>query len=61
MKTRNLFIFSALVALASCNEKHDRNNKGGNNWVEKVVNKEADLYSIKNSMEILMKFRFPRR
>lgn len=40
MKTRNLFIFSALVALASCNEKHDRNNKGGNNWVEKVVNKE---------------------
>jgi hypothetical protein len=40
MKTRNLFIFSALVVLASCNEKHDRNNKGGNNWVEKVVNKE---------------------
>ena len=41
MKTRNLFIVSALVALASCNEKHDRNNKGGNNWVAKVVNKEA--------------------
>lgn len=41
MKTRSLFIFSALVALGSCNEKHDRNNREGNNWVEKVVNKES--------------------
>lgn len=41
MKKRTLFIFSALVLLASCNEKHEKNNKEKNGWAEKVINKEA--------------------
>ncbi|WP_454046862.1 GIN domain-containing protein [Chryseobacterium sp. Marseille-Q8038] len=45
MKTRTLFIFSALVALASCNDKHENRNRNGegdrSNWVEKVVTKES--------------------
>ena len=44
MKTRTLFIFSALVALGSCNDKHENRNRDRegdkSNWVEKVVNKE---------------------
>lgn len=38
MKPTALFIFSATVLLASCNEKHDR--REGNNWVETVANKD---------------------
>ncbi|SIR29591.1 GIN domain-containing protein [Chryseobacterium sp. RU33C] len=43
MKTSTLFIFSALVALASCNDKHENRNREGDNgnWVEKVVSKES--------------------
>lgn len=45
MKTKTLFIFSALAALASCNDKHENRNRDrdGNrsNWVEKVVTKES--------------------
>lgn len=41
MKKRTLFIFSALVLLASCNEKHEKNNNDKNGWVDKVINKEA--------------------
>ncbi|MEJ5048230.1 DUF2807 domain-containing protein [Chryseobacterium culicis] len=45
MKTRTLFIFSALVALASCNDKHENRNRDRegerSNWVEKVVTKES--------------------
>lgn len=45
MKTRTLFIFSALVALASCNDKHENRNRDGegdrSSWVEKVVTKES--------------------
>ncbi|PWN60516.1 GIN domain-containing protein [Chryseobacterium viscerum] len=45
MKTRTLFIFSALAALASCNDKHENRNRDRNgdtsNWVEKVVSKES--------------------
>ncbi|MCP1298292.1 DUF2807 domain-containing protein [Chryseobacterium sp. S0630] len=44
MKTRTLFIFSALAALASCNDKHENRNRDRegdrSNWVEKVVSKE---------------------
>ncbi|WP_299176389.1 head GIN domain-containing protein [uncultured Chryseobacterium sp.] len=39
MKSTTLFVFSALVLLSSCNEKHDR-NKGRSNWVDKVANKD---------------------
>ncbi|WP_412850396.1 GIN domain-containing protein [Chryseobacterium sp. PMSZPI] len=41
MKTRTLFIFSVLVVLASCNERHEKKNKEKNGWVEKVINKES--------------------
>ncbi|MGU3373310.1 GIN domain-containing protein [Chryseobacterium sp. M5A1_1a] len=41
MKKKTLFILSAFVVLASCNEKHDRNNKEKSGWVEKVINKES--------------------
>ncbi|CAI8917787.1 GIN domain-containing protein [Chryseobacterium sp. IT-36CA2] len=45
MKTRTLFIFSALAALASCNDKHENRNRDRegdrSNWVEKVVSKES--------------------
>lgn len=41
MKKRTLFIFSALVVLASCNERHEKKNKEKNGWVEKVINKET--------------------
>ncbi|WP_336961439.1 GIN domain-containing protein [Chryseobacterium contaminans] len=41
MKKRTLFIFSAFVILASCNERHDKKNKENNGWVEKVINKES--------------------
>ncbi|NIF07022.1 DUF2807 domain-containing protein [Chryseobacterium sp. Tr-659] len=42
MKTRSLFIFSALVALTSCNDKHERRERERerSNWVEKVVNSD---------------------
>ncbi|MDH6252260.1 hypothetical protein M2347_001987 [Chryseobacterium sp. H1D6B] len=36
MKSTTLFIFSAFVLLASCNEKHERRNKDGG-WVSKVT------------------------
>jgi hypothetical protein len=41
MKSQTIFIFSALLLLASC-EKHDRNDRGQekSNWVEKVVSKD---------------------
>ncbi|WP_426477141.1 GIN domain-containing protein [Chryseobacterium sp. CBSDS_008] len=41
MKTRTLFIFSALVALGSCNDKHENRNRDTSDWVEKVVSKET--------------------
>lgn len=41
MKKKTLFIFSALVVLASCNEKHEKKNKEKNGWVEKVINTES--------------------
>lgn len=42
MKKRTLFIFSALVVLGSCNERHEKKNRENNNgWVEKVINKET--------------------
>ncbi|MET3038435.1 head GIN domain-containing protein [Chryseobacterium sp. NRRL B-14859] len=41
MNTRTLFIFSALVVLASCNERHEKKNRDKSNWVEKVVNKDS--------------------
>lgn len=45
MKTRTLFIFSALAVLASCNDKHENRNRDRDgdksNWVEKVVSKES--------------------
>lgn len=45
MKTKTLFIFSALAALASCNDKHENRNRDRDedrsNWVEKVVTKES--------------------
>ncbi|MBV8326452.1 DUF2807 domain-containing protein [Chryseobacterium sp.] len=41
MKTRTFFIFSALVVLASCNERHEKKNREKNGWVEKVINKES--------------------
>lgn len=45
MKTKTLFIFSALAALASCNDKHENRNRDRegdrSNWVEKVVTKES--------------------
>lgn len=41
MKKRTLFIFSALVVLASCNERHEKKNNEKNGWVEKVINKES--------------------
>ncbi len=41
MKTRTLFIFSALVVLASCNERHEKKNREKSGWVEKVINKES--------------------
>jgi hypothetical protein len=45
MKTRTLFIFSALAALVSCNDKHENRNRDRegdrSNWVEKVVSKES--------------------
>ncbi|BAP29868.1 uncharacterized protein CHSO_0831 [Chryseobacterium sp. StRB126] len=41
MKKRTLFIFSALVVLASCNERHEKKNKEKSGWVEKVVNKDS--------------------
>ncbi|WP_160138858.1 GIN domain-containing protein [Chryseobacterium sp. c4a] len=41
MKKRTLFIFSALVVLASCNERHEKKNKEKSGWVEKVINKET--------------------
>lgn len=39
MKSQSLFIFSAFLLLASCNEKHDRkyNDNKDSNWVDKVV------------------------
>ncbi|MCJ7934676.1 MAG: DUF2807 domain-containing protein [Chryseobacterium sp.] len=41
MKTRTLFIFSALVVLASCNERHEKKNRDKSDWVEKVISKES--------------------
>ena len=41
MKTRNLFVLSALVVLASCNERHEKKDREKSNWVEKVVNTES--------------------
>ncbi|UKB84645.1 DUF2807 domain-containing protein [Chryseobacterium sp. MEBOG06] len=41
MKKGTLFIFSALVVLASCNEKHERRNNEKSSWVEKVVTTES--------------------
>ncbi|AZB24725.1 MULTISPECIES: GIN domain-containing protein [Chryseobacterium] len=41
MKKKTLFIFSALVLLASCNERHEKRNKEKSGWVEKVINKET--------------------
>ncbi|REC48653.1 GIN domain-containing protein [Chryseobacterium pennipullorum] len=41
MKTKSLFIFSALVVLASCNEKHEKRNREKSNWVEKVVTNDS--------------------
>ncbi|MDR6923121.1 MULTISPECIES: head GIN domain-containing protein [Chryseobacterium] len=41
MKSRNLFILSAFVLLASCNERHEKKNRENNGWVEKVINKES--------------------
>ncbi|MCS4305228.1 GIN domain-containing protein [Chryseobacterium sp. BIGb0232] len=41
MKKRTLFIFSVLVVLVSCNERHEKKNKENNGWVEKVINKET--------------------
>jgi hypothetical protein len=40
MKSTTLFIFSAFVLLASCNENHDRRNREKSGWVEKVINKD---------------------
>ncbi|MFZ4931307.1 GIN domain-containing protein [Chryseobacterium sp. Mn2064] len=37
MKKRTLFILSAFVILASCNDKHERRNEEKSSWVEKVV------------------------
>lgn len=41
MKKTTLFIFSVLVVLVSCNEKHERKNREKDGWVEKVINKES--------------------
>ncbi|OCA80408.1 hypothetical protein BBH99_15765 [Chryseobacterium contaminans] len=41
MKKRTLFIFSALVVLASCNERHEKKDREKSGWVEKVINKES--------------------
>ncbi|WP_312994235.1 head GIN domain-containing protein [Chryseobacterium flavum] len=41
MKTRTLFMLSALVVIASCNDKHERRNKEKNDWVDTVINKET--------------------
>ncbi|CAH0268121.1 DUF2807 domain-containing protein [Chryseobacterium sp. WG14] len=41
MKKRTLFIFSALVVLASCNERHEKKNREKGDWVDKVINKES--------------------
>ena len=41
MKKRTLFIFSALVVLASCNERHEKKNREKSGWVEKVVSNET--------------------
>lgn len=42
MKSRNLFIFSAVALMASCNEKHDKRNSDTNNgWVDKVIDKDS--------------------
>lgn len=41
MKKTTLFIFSALVVLASCNERHEKKNREKDGWVEKVINKES--------------------
>lgn len=41
MKKRTLFIFSAFVLLASCNERHEKKNKEKSGWVEKVISKET--------------------
>ncbi len=41
MKTRSLFILSALVVLASCNERHEKKNREKRSWVEKVVTTDS--------------------
>ncbi|WP_261509839.1 head GIN domain-containing protein [Chryseobacterium paludis] len=40
MKKTTLFIFSAFVVLASCNEKHDRKYKEKSDWVSTVTDKD---------------------
>ncbi|WP_415325516.1 head GIN domain-containing protein [Chryseobacterium sp. MMS23-Vi53] len=43
MKSTTIFMFSAFVLLASCNEKHERRHNDDNEentWVEKVVTKD---------------------
>ncbi|KPE49685.1 head GIN domain-containing protein [Chryseobacterium indologenes] len=41
MKSRNLFILSAFVLLASCNERHEKKNRENKGWVDKVISKES--------------------
>ncbi|MGE8433981.1 head GIN domain-containing protein [Chryseobacterium joostei] len=41
MKKRTLFILSAFVVLASCNERHEKKNREKSGWVEKVINTES--------------------
>ncbi|MDR2236679.1 MAG: DUF2807 domain-containing protein [Chryseobacterium sp.] len=41
MKSRTLFILSAFVLLASCNERHEKKNREKSGWVEKVINTES--------------------
>lgn len=41
MKSRTLFILSAFVLLASCNERHEKKNRENKGWVDKVISKES--------------------
>ncbi|WP_449400416.1 hypothetical protein [Chryseobacterium wanjuense] len=52
MKSQSLFIFSAFLLLASCNEKHDRkyNDNKDSNWVDKVVNTDHEAGTTERSI-----------